>query len=285
MPELNVAPGGVANQAISCVRLGLQAQLITAVGTDRLGQLTADMLREENVGMCLASEVERQNLTVSQVLADDRAMTTFGTLDVPYPDENTERPCLFFASIHYLCEVADVVESWRSEGTYVVADTGWDDTEEWDQKFLEGLRHADVFVPNCGEAMAYTRTSTPADAARALTEHVETVIVTCGGRGVVLAQAGSDDVTEVPAIPTTLVDPTGAGDAFSAGFASASVSGLDLVDSIHVGMSAGAWTVGRVGGSTAPTIAELAGWIEGHPEAGDDVRSAVARFTATSPRD
>ena len=46
----------------------------------------------------------------------------------------------------------------------------------------------------------------------------------------VLRRAAAGEVIEVPAVPTTLIDSTGAGDAYAAGFLAAHARGLPLAE-------------------------------------------------------
>lgn len=260
-----VMPGGVANQAVACSKLGLNSALITYIGTDRPGSWVREMLSDEQVDLSFAEETAHQNITVSQVMEGDRAFTTHGNENVPLPAEDLEAPDVFLASLPYLVRAEAQISRWREQGTIVIADTGWDATGEWPQEHLEALKVADVFVPNCSEAEHYTRTLGPADAAAALVEYVPTVVVTCGGQGVhVVTREGNNISTSVfPAIEVEAIDTTGAGDAFSAGFATGLAIGASLTDSVHLGQCAAAWTVCRIGGSSAaPHMDELIDWVD-----------------------
>jgi sugar/nucleoside kinase (ribokinase family) len=54
-------------------------------------------------------------------------------------------------------------------------------------------------------------------------------------------------VVEVAGVPTTVVDTTGAGDAFAAGLLSAWIAGAAPRDALLAGARLGALAVGRVG--------------------------------------
>jgi ribokinase len=64
---------------------------------------------------------------------------------------------------------------------------------------------------------------------------VRLLVRTRGMHGVVVHSADGL-VMELPAAPTEVIDPTGAGDAFAAGFLHASLDGLDAVDSARQGL-------------------------------------------------
>jgi 5-dehydro-2-deoxygluconokinase len=87
-----------------------------------------------------------------------------------------------------------------------------------------------------------------------------TAIHKCGERGsVTFAKGGS---FELPVFPVKALKPTGAGDAFLAGFCTAFASGLSLYDSLRHGSAAAAIVVTRVGCAPAsPTAQELSAFL------------------------
>ncbi|MDY5404548.1 MAG: carbohydrate kinase family protein [Trueperella sp.] len=290
-----VMAGGVANQAIACARLGLNVEVVTNVGADRAGRWVAEMLAEENVGLEGSTREGNQSVTVAQVLGGDRAFTTYG--DGACPDLPgtvlAQPPGFLVASIDYLARNFDRLKRLRGAGTVVVADTAWDPTGRWDRADLDPLAQADIFVPNAAEALAYTRAGSVREAAKRLLELVPTVVVTCGGDGAVVASrptcvltrddglgeagglAGADAlagsahagagplgalVIELPAIDVEAKDTTGAGDSFTAGLVRALARGAKLSEAVVLGQVVAAWTVQRLGGSAAPTCADLRDW-------------------------
>ncbi len=81
---------------------------------------------------------------------------------------------------------------------------------------LKALPATDMFHCNGDEAAALTGERDPAGAARALRRlGVASVFVTLGGEGTVAVVAGK--LLRIPAFAVRVADPTGAGDAFSAG--------------------------------------------------------------------
>lgn len=82
--------------------------------------------------------------------------------------------------------------------------------------FRAAARGADIFIANAAEAALLTGCDEPGDAALALREDHEIVVVTAGSRGAVVAD-GRAPVRVAPVAVAHPVDPTGAGDAFTAG--------------------------------------------------------------------
>ena len=91
----------------------------------------------------------------------------------------------------------------------------------------DALPHADYLLPNDEQVLGFTGASSLAEGARALVEQgVGCVAVTQGSKGALVVTA--DEMIEVPAYDVDVVDTTGCGDAFSAGFLRGLSLGLDL---------------------------------------------------------
>ena len=86
----------------------------------------------------------------------------------------------------------------------------------WSGEVLGRLDQIDVFVPNDVEAMRYTQTDDAYAAARELGRYVELAVVTRGAHGAIAYERSTGQLTEVPSVKVTAIDPTGAGDVFVA---------------------------------------------------------------------
>ncbi|WP_418057359.1 carbohydrate kinase family protein [Pimelobacter simplex] len=101
------------------------------------------------------------------------------------------------------------------------------------------LPHTDYLLPNDEQVLGFTGATSLADGARALLDQgVGCVAVTQGARGALVAQGA--DVTDVPAYPVAVVDTTGCGDAFSAGFLRGLSLGRDPVAAAALGCATAA---------------------------------------------
>jgi ribokinase len=113
--------------------------------------------------------------------------------------------------------------------------------------FLDLLPRFDLVLANEDEAAVLSGQEDPHAALEALADRVATVVVKVGSRGV-LARDPAGTVT-VPALRHDVVDTTGAGDAFTAGFLPAWLAGTSLADAIEEGQRLAGAAVGRVGAS------------------------------------
>jgi ribokinase len=117
------------------------------------------------------------------------------------------------------------------------------------ETFFSRVRRADVLFANQNEARVLTGLSTSPDKlAVALLPRATTVVVKCGADGAVWAGADGPVVT-APASPVpTVVDQTGAGDAFAAGYLATWRSGGSPAECLAAGARLGALAVTRFGG-------------------------------------
>ena len=122
----------------------------------------------------------------------------------------------------------------------------------------DALPHADFLLPNDEQVLGFTATTDLAEGARALVAMgVGCVAVTQGARGALVVTA--DDVLEVPAYALDVVDTTGAGDLFAAGFLAGEARGLGLERSLKLGAIAAAEVIQHYGARPETNLRELAG--------------------------
>ncbi|RKS73419.1 sugar/nucleoside kinase (ribokinase family) [Actinomadura pelletieri DSM 43383] len=296
---LGSAPGGIANIAVAMSRLGLRVGLAAAFGDDLFGAyLWRTLAEQEGVDLARSRRVPSwpTPVTVSLAYDSDRSMITYAR---PVPDIGTgdryeealghapptARAC--FVDIER--PVPDWAREMRAAGTTVFADLGWDTTETWSSEVLDRLRDVDVFLPNAVEAMAYTRTATPEDAARALSARVPVVVVKRGGAGAVAIDARTGEVAETGALPVEALDATGAGDVFGAGFLFGTLAGMPLAERLRfANLCAGLSVRHRSGSLGAPCWGEIAAFGESGEIPEDELKEyafVVDHIPASAPED
>lgn len=105
--------------------------------------------------------------------------------------------------------------------------------------FVEALPHTDYLLPNDEQVLGFTETTALAAGAAAFLEHgVGCVAVTQGAKGALVAT--TEESFEVPAYDVDVVDTTGCGDAFSAGFLRGRSLGRDLRGAAQLGCATAA---------------------------------------------
>ena len=259
--------GSGAILACGAARLGLRVALAGVVGNDLFGRFMAQELQARGVetrGLTV-DPTRPTGLTVVLSKIDDRAMLTaagtIGDLRASLID-----PDLLSAAEHvhvssYFLQrglAADLPEVFRqlhAAGSTTSIDPNWDPSDEWDGGLLSLLADVDVFLPNAMEAMRLTRTSDLDQAIERLRSRAETVVVKVGSKGAVAAHPGG--VVRAPGLPVPVVDTTGSGDSFDAGFLAGSIKGEPLERCLAIGNACGALSALASGGTDGqPTMEE-----------------------------
>ncbi|MFC5183853.1 carbohydrate kinase family protein [Actinomadura harenae] len=287
---LGSAPGGIANMAVAMSRLGLRVGLAAPFGDDLFGSyLWRTLSEQEGVDLAWSRRVAEwpTPVTVSLAYDSDRSMVTY---EKPVPDgaAGTTAPDARACFIDIDGPVPAWAKEMRRGGALVFADLGWDATGTWSSEVLDRLRDVDVFLPNAVEAMAYTRTDSPEEAARALSERVPVVVVKRGGDGAIAIDSRTGEVAETTALPVEALDATGAGDVFGAGFMFGTLAGLPLPERLKfANLCAGLSVRHRSGSLGAPCWGEIAAFGESGeiPEAALEPYAFVVDFLPEAATD
>jgi ribokinase len=268
---LSVLQGGKgANQAHAAARLGAATALVAAVGTDEAAQaeraalerdgadtgelITCDgpsgvaviLVDDAGENMIAVAPGANHQLTAALVARRLPSLLTPGSvvlagLEVPLP------------------AVAAAADAGRAAGAAVVINPA--PGAPLPPEVLAGV----ILTPNEGEIrlVAPGAADEAAAIAAVLDAGARAVVVTRGGRGATLHQAGQPVVT-VPAPPVAVVDTVGAGDAFNGALAAALAGGMTLEAGLELAVAAGAAACTGSGARAAlPTRAGLAALLPG----------------------
>lgn len=267
-PYLGV-PGGIANSCIAAARLGLQVSMVSDVGDDTLGRGSLEMLEREGVDTrnCLMHRDWQTPLTVILNYAGDRAMVTAET---PHPGACVLRQRSHPPAAVSIAHLQPFEMPWLAhaaeQGTKVIGDCGWDESGAWDLSAMSDLHRCHSFTPNLVEALNFTRQETPEKALMVLGEVVREPVVTLGDEGAMALDPVSGDIVHVPAVPVEVVDASGAGDVFNAGWAAGLMTDWPVEQRLRLAVAMASLTVSRPGGAiTAPTLGQLWNWLTRQP--------------------
>jgi sugar/nucleoside kinase (ribokinase family) len=250
--------------AAGLARLGVDTALVARVGADVFGARTRELLADAGVDTS-AVAVTEEPTGVSVILSapDDRAILTLtGALasltgeDVRAALESTGATHLHVASFFLVPQLArelpEVLGRARERGVTTSLDTNWDPAERW-HGVAECLPHLDVLLPNAQEAVALARSlgEDPADAVAAsvaLARRGPLVVVKDGAEGGFAARPDGT-VVRAAGLVLDVVDTTGAGDSFDAGFLAAWLDGLSLEEAVRWAAVAGSLSTRAAGGT------------------------------------
>ncbi len=126
----------------------------------------------------------------------------------------------------------------------------------------DALPHADYLLPNDEQVLGFTGAASLEEGARRLVERgAGCVAVTRGAKGALVVTA--DEVVEVPAYDVEVVDTTGCGDAFSAGFLRGLSLGADLAGAARLGCATAAQVAQGLGTDAGSyTLASVQAFVQ-----------------------
>ncbi|MFI9489600.1 carbohydrate kinase family protein [Promicromonospora sp. NPDC052451] len=269
--------GGSASIAASGVaRLGVPTSLVARVGADTFGTFTLDALRAcgVDVGAVETSSDEPTGLSVILSTPGDRAILTVpGTIPTLTGERLTQVldgrwPGLLHVASYFLqpglaAALPGVLARAREQGWTTSVDTNWDPAEKW-AGLADVLGHLDLLLPNRNELRAIAGAlGEPADLddvelATRLARRGPRVVVKDGADGG--WSVGPDGaVVRAPGVAVDVVDTTGAGDSFDAGYLAALAYGVgDEQERVRWATVAGSLsTLGSGGTGRQATRADL----------------------------
>jgi sugar/nucleoside kinase (ribokinase family) len=256
------AGGCAANTAACLAKLGVSAAVAGCVGNDVFGAFIRSQLRDRGVdtrALKTSSTHATSKTVILPVIDEDRRYVHTIGANADFTAEDLERSLLTDTTVLYVggylilpgmkgADLARVMRSARDRGIRTVLDIavpGSTPAPSLDT-LAPVLPHVDVFMPNLDEAAALSAEDDPGRQARIFLEMgCPTVVITCGADGALL-MTDSDTITG-PAARMTVVDGSGAGDAFAAGFIVGLIEGWDLADALSFASVVGASACTQLG--------------------------------------
>lgn len=259
--------GGLPATLINLGRLGIETKIATELGTDIFSEFAKNKFLQNGVEPTNLYEGDKipLNITSAIILPKDRTFFTYGKGSIEADDNAKEK---FFQiakdskiTMMQLGGFLDVYKKLHKVGTKLVLDTGWDDDMSF-EKYADYLEIADYYTPNQKEAKKISNTSTPEEAAQALTKYFDNVVVKVDKDGCIgIDENGSFFVPSIDEFKN--VDSTGAGDAFLSGFMYGLFYDKPLKECVLLGNITGGKAVTKVGALSAyNTEQELLNYLE-----------------------
>ena len=248
------AAGSAGGTALVLAKLGASVRSAGAVGADAAGDMLLSLLERDGVDTSLL--VRREGVVTSASVlpigSDGRrpAWHVIGA-NGAYGFDNVDLRAVEEADFVHLGgpefmggeDAARVLAHAREHGAVTSVDVlapGEPGLLDW---IAAALPHADYVLPNEEQVLGFTGASSVAEGSRALLERgARCVIATLGADGVLI-----DGEDAVPAVDVEVVDTTGCGDAFTAGFLRGLASGADRRAAAELGCAVAARVAGGLG--------------------------------------
>jgi sugar/nucleoside kinase (ribokinase family) len=266
------AAGSAGGTALVLAKLGATVRSAGAIGTDPIASLLKTLLERDGVdtSLLVARDAVQTSASVLPIRPDGSrpafhvvgANATYGPDDVDW-DAMSDATHLHLGGPEFMGgeAAAEILSEARERGITTSADIlapGDMGVLEW---IAAALPHLDYLLPNDEQVLGFTGAGDLEAGCRALVERgVGCVAATCGGDGVLLVDA--DTAERVPAYPVDVVDTTGCGDAFSAGF----LRGLGLGYDRRAAAELGNRVAGIVAGGLGSDYGDVASAITGADE-------------------
>ncbi len=271
-PGIEASGGCAANTAVGMVSLGGSAAFVGRVAADQLGEVFAHDIRASGVrfesdlaaggnptGRCLIAVTPDGERTMSTFLgaaaeltASDIPAELVGSAAVTYLegylwDEPEAKQALRVAIDHA-----------HGHGRYValsLSDPFCVDRHRAELVDLVG--RVDLVFCNEAEATGLFQVDELEDALRPLADRCAVVVVTRGADGVTVVAEGARTDVAADAVDE-VVDTTGAGDLFAAGFLRGTTAGADPATCARLGALAAAEVIGHFGARPQTRLADVA---------------------------
>ena len=249
--------------AANLAALGLSVGIVGKVGEDAFGEFVVRCLEERGIDTShvIRDAAVRTGITVSLAYPEDRAMLTFAGAMAHLAAEEVDREYLASARHLHVSSLflqralqpgcADLLRQMRARGLTISLDPGWDPAETWGAGIENLYGLLDILFVNRVEAVALGNDPEWRRAAGRLAKRTPLLVVKEGPGGASLVQ--DEHWEECQGFQVKAVDPTGAGDAFNAGFLFGYLSGWSSASCLVWGNACGAMTVMQSGGSGAFT--------------------------------
>jgi hypothetical protein len=261
----SLLPGGAFTLAMAMRRLGHDVVWATDFGNDLFSQQVLAGARGEGLDETgfRHHPFPLRRITVALSFPGDRAMVSYQDPGSPRSIAallHQYRPrVLIVPKLEYGAAVLADLRVAHQFGTQVFMDCQDVPGTLRTPTVREVLAHVDIFAPNADEALRLTGAPTVDDALEVLAGVVDTVVVKRGGAGASAIQRGKR--YDVTGIDVDVVDTTGAGDCFNAGFLHAHLAGEQLPACLYTAVACGAAATTAPGSSAAPDLSGLQRWL------------------------
>ena len=272
-PGREISGGSAANTVAGMAMMGAKCGFIGQVADDQLGEVFAHDIRAN--GVIFNTQVRSGQPSTARCLIlvtpdAQRTMNTFLGASQFLPESALDRDLIASAKILYLegylwdpeeprAAMRAAIKIARDAGrkvAFTLSDTFCIARHGDDFRKLLGEGVVDILFANESELLALAGGDDFEGALQSIAGSVETLVVTRGAHGAVAVQKG--ERVGVSAEPIErIVDTTGAGDLFAAGFLAGQVQGRSLEDSLHMGAIAAAEVISHYGARPEAKLDEL----------------------------
>lgn len=277
--QLQLRIGGCAsNAAIDLAKIGLTSVMIGKIGDDGFGKFLQETLRQAGVateGLSVDPSVQTSASVVAIGSDGERSIlhclgsnARFGFEDVNL--ELVKQANILFIAGTFLMPRFDgagaekLLQCAKAAGQVCCLDTAWDSTGQWLRKLEKTLPYLDWFLPSYEEAKALSGQTDPAASAEVFrAKGAQNIVIKLGKDGCYVKPAHEPGFYVPTYQEVAVIDTSGAGDAFCAGFLTGLVKGWDVRECARFANAVGTHCVMAIGTTTGvKSLAETLAFME-----------------------
>lgn len=271
-PGIETSGGSAANTMAGFASFGGKGGFIGKVANDKLGQTFQHDIRAQGVTFTttpLAIGAPTGRCLILVTPDAQRTMNTFLGASVEFTEEDIDEDLIASAQVTYLegylfdreqakrafVRAADAAHDAGRRVALTLSDAFCVDRHRADfRKLVEN--HVDILFANESEIISLYQTKTFEEAAAAVKGKCEIAVITRSEKGALVLT--KDQEIAVPAAPVAkVVDTTGAGDQFAAGFLYGFTEKMPLEKCARLGAAAAAEVISHIGPRPQQAYSEL----------------------------
>lgn len=261
--SLNVG-GDAVNEAMAAAKLGLRTGILCSLGTDYAGDIIANDLSEKGVDTSLIVRSAEHPTPITTIFVREdgnrKSITNISHKYNFHPEQYASAftdsraiimGSLFRAPFNDPDVIRDVLTTAKAHNVLVFADTKLPNFRKLMlDEITDSLQMVDYITPNEDEAYYYTGEKDPESMADVFLQHgVRNVLIKLGGKGCLFKN--KEESIYIPAHKIEVVDATGAGDNFIAGFVSEILRGSTHREALRFANACGAICTTMIGAGAA----------------------------------
>lgn len=271
------AGGSAVNTAIALSKLGIRSGVMGKMGRDGFSNFILKELKKNNVDTKGIVRDKKALTSCSIVLVDpdgERSFMQYLGANAQFSLKDVDLSLLKGTKVLHIAgalllfgfdgqPAALLLKKAKKMGLTTSLDIVWDARERWMRLLKPCLPYVDIFLPDVEEARMLTGKKGPREIADILISHgVKIVGLTLGKDGCYLKD--KDKEMFIPSFKARVVDSTGAGDSFAAGFLAGYLKGWELEKIGQLANCVGAMCVKVIGATGGiETLEEAERMIEG----------------------
>lgn len=265
--------GSAANVAVGASRLGVKSGFIGSIGFDTFGRVLLEELEHEGVDVAHVKVDTSTSSGLTVIAINNKGQVIMfgytGASDKLFPSDLNKEYISSSEHVHITGLSFDTAlaaaKIAKKANVTVSFDPGRLMSKMGLKRLLPLLHYVDQILLNQEEARELTGVIELEKAAKAIIKSGPKMVIIKRGPDGVFAMNHSKSFS-VPAYPVKVVDTTGAGDAFSAGFITAQLEGKNFEDSVEFANATANLKITRVGARALPSRKAVERFLKEHKE-------------------